>query len=68
MKENHFQVLRSLGSINTILTAVGGEDIGHISAQKLELSWRTILNTVVNLREICQRDEQPVIGGGAKDN
>lgn len=43
--------------------AVGGEDIGHLSAQMLEVPWRTLLNTVVNLREICQRDEQLAIGG-----
>ena len=43
--------------------AVGGEDMGHLSAQVLEVPWRTVLNTVVNLQEICQRDEQLVIGG-----
>jgi len=46
--------------------AVGGEDVGHLSAQKFEVPWRTVLKTVVNFREICQRDEL-VIGGGGTD-
>jgi hypothetical protein len=32
----------------------------------LEVPWPTVLDTVVKLREICQRDEQLVNGGGGR--
>jgi hypothetical protein len=52
-----------MGGINTVPEGTR-KDVAHVLSQMMHVPCRALLNTAVNLREICQRDEKLLVWGG----